>query len=207
MILSGGRAQRFDGRHKPAVELGGQTLISRVLTATRDAHSDARVWVAGRADGLTDAELVGVTLVREDPPFSGPLAAIGVAVARIVSAWPDATEPAVTVILAGDMPLITPGHIRDLVAACRGASRPALARDGDGFPQYLCCAWPTRQLIARFSDLGETANRPVRALYDGVECVDVPVEATQLLDVDTVEDLQRIERVVAGVLGQTGLSG
>src|SRR5699024_2499563 len=122
MILSGGRSRRFGGVHKPGVSLGGQTVISRILGTVRAAVPDAKVWVAGTLEGLTAAEAESVGNVREEPEFSGPLAGIDAAAQAM-------GESEVTLILAGDMPLVPAVHLRELIAACRASGLPAAGAD------------------------------------------------------------------------------
>src|SRR5690625_1158549 len=124
MILSGGRSRRFGGVHKPGVSLGGQTVISRILGTVRAAVPDAKVWVAGTLEGLTAAEAESVGNVREEPEFSGPLAGIDAAAQAM-------GESEVTLILAGDMPLVPAAHLRELIAACRASGLPAGASRSD----------------------------------------------------------------------------
>ena len=74
IILSGGRSNRFGGVHKPAVELGGTTVISRILGTVRTARPPRR-GVGGRTDvmGCTAREH-GIRAFRfvEEPVFAGP---------------------------------------------------------------------------------------------------------------------------------------
>ncbi|GAA0034158.1 molybdenum cofactor guanylyltransferase [Brevibacterium metallidurans] len=187
MILSGGRSSRFGGVHKPGVRLGEQTVISRILTTVRAALPEAEVWVAGPTDGLTDAEAGSVRSVREVPEFSGPLAGID-AVVRAMG------EAETTVILAGDMPLIPAAHLRDLVTASTESGLPAAGSDDRGKLQFLCAAWPTSLLIDRLDDIGETKDRAVRLLFDGLEVTPVDIDPSEVVDFDTREEYERIAR-------------
>ncbi|WP_453985410.1 molybdenum cofactor guanylyltransferase [Brevibacterium casei] len=187
MILSGGRSSRFGGVHKPGVRLGEQTVISRILTTVRAALPEAEVWVAGPTEGLSDAEAGSVRSVREVPEFSGPLAGID-AVVRAMG------EAETTVILAGDMPLVPAAHLRDLVTASRESGLPAAGSDDRGKLQFLCAAWPTSLLIDRLDDIGETKDRAVRLLFDGLEVTPVDIDPGEVVDFDTREEYERIAR-------------
>ncbi|MDN6380150.1 MAG: NTP transferase domain-containing protein, partial [Brevibacterium aurantiacum] len=161
IILSGGRSNRFGGVHKPAVELGGTTVISRILGTVRTVDPLAEVWVAGPTDGLSQAETESVHAIREEPVFAGPLAGIAAACSavRASESAAGAGESAdVTLVLAGDMPLITAGHLGELMAACRRAGLPATGTDDRGKTQFLCAAWPTALLLARVESIPDPVD-------------------------------------------------
>ncbi|GAA1862447.1 molybdenum cofactor guanylyltransferase [Brevibacterium marinum] len=191
IILSGGRSSRFGGIHKPAVELDGVTVISRILGTVRRLDPDAEVWVAGPSDGLSATETDSVHSVREEPAFTGPLAAIAAA----CSAFPavDAGEAeAVTLVLAGDMPLITADHLGDLIDACARTGAPASGADDRGKTQFLCTAWPSRLLLARLDAIEDPTNGAVKWLFSGLAPTLVDVDPSVVADFDTAADLDRI---------------
>lgn len=215
IILSGGRSSRFGGVHKPGVELGGTSVISRILTAVRTADPAAEVWVAGPTEGLSETETESVRSVREEPVFAGPLAGIAAAASAMERSVGDAepssgdaeteagdtepssgdTEPAeddVTLVLAGDMPLITAGHLGELVDVCRQTNSPVAGEDERGKAQFLCSAWPHRLLLTRLEAIGDPANGAVRRLFDGLDPVLVDVDPTVVADFDTTEELAGI---------------
>src|SRR5699024_8291038 len=80
VVLTGGRSSRMGGRHKPGILIDGRSVIDRTLRALWSAAPSAQVVIAGSAGGLSPQLRDRVLVVREDPPFSGPLA--GVAAAR-----------------------------------------------------------------------------------------------------------------------------
>lgn len=191
IILSGGRSNRFGGVHKPAVELGGITVISRILRAVRMTDPDAEVCVAGPIDGLSATEQESVQSVREEPAFAGPLAGIAAACAAVrgaVSAGP----ADVTLVLAADMPMITAGHLGGLIEACRRTGSPSAGTDDRGKIQFLCAAWPTQLLLARLDAIGDPTNGAVKWLFTGFNPILVDVDPGIVADFDTVADFDRI---------------
>lgn len=191
IILSGGRSNRFGGVHKPAVELGGATVISRILSAVRTAAPAAEVWVAGPWDGLSETEQESVHSVVEEPAFAGPLAGIAAVCAAVRDESP-AASASVTLVLAGDMPLITADHLGDLIEACRRTGAPAAGTDDRGKTQFLCAAWPTHLLHSRLDAIGDPTNGAVKWLFSGLNLTLVDVEPGVVADFDTVADFDRI---------------
>lgn len=192
IILSGGRSNRFGGVHKPAVELGGTTVISRILHAVRTTDPDAEVWVAGPCEGLSASEQESVHSVREEPAFAGPLAGIAAVCAAIRdTSW--AAPADVTLVLAGDMPMITADHLGNLIKACRRTGAPAAGTDDRGKTQFLCAAWPTRLLLSRLDAIGDPTNGAVKWLFTGLEPTLVDVNPGIVADFDTAEDFDRVQ--------------
>ena len=185
ILLAGGRATRVDGAVKPLFEVGGRTLLSTAVTAATDAGARPVTVVAPILDpGL------GVTWVREDPPFGGPAAAI---VAALTS-WPEADDPEWTLVLACDLPSVA-AAVRRLVADI-----VLLPADTDGMclgdessrPQWLTGVYRTRSLRAAASVLPDRGrDAPVRALVDDLAIAVVAATDDDLTrDVDTWQDLE-----------------
>jgi molybdopterin-guanine dinucleotide biosynthesis protein A len=71
VILAGGRAERLDGASKPDLVVGGRSLLATAIAAARGAACERIVVV-----GPPELEAAGCLVVREDPPFGGPVAAL-----------------------------------------------------------------------------------------------------------------------------------
>lgn len=71
VILAGGRAERLDGASKPDLVVAGRSLLATAIAAARAAACERIVVV-----GPPELEAPGCLVVREDPPFGGPVAAL-----------------------------------------------------------------------------------------------------------------------------------
>ncbi len=78
ILLAGGRASRLGGIDKTALVSQGTALLDRAVTAAAGADGVA---IVGLRDGREAP--VGAVLTREDPPLSGPVAALGAGLAAL----------------------------------------------------------------------------------------------------------------------------
>lgn len=189
IVLAGGRATRMGGVDKPAVTVGGATMLATVLAAASEC--DHRVVVGPpRADLPPD---IGQT--REQPAGSGPVAAVA---AGLRALGPDAAD--IVVVLAADLPLLRADIVRELVRRCRATNRDAAcAVDAGGRAQHLVSAWRREALAARLAALGSPVDLPMRALVPD----DVLLVALDgVADCDTDDDVAR----VSASLGSTALA-
>jgi molybdopterin molybdotransferase len=183
IVLAGGASTRL-GADKPEQRVGGRRLLDIALAAVADADT---VVVVGPSRDVP----AGVTVVCEDPPGRGPVAALAAGLAAL----PDG--PADIVVLAADLPRITPTAVTALATA-RGDAPVVLAVDDNGRRQYLTAVWDSAALAAA---LTADPSR-MRDLLPGnaVTCHVVDVD-----DVDTPEQLAaaraRADRTPDGVRG------
>ncbi len=180
------------GRHKPGIPVGGRPIVERVLAALAGTPAV----VVGSGEGVP----TGTPVVSEEPPGGGPVAGIaaGWTAIRAVSyaAGPGPSAPDVLVVLAGDLPLLTPGHVAALVQAVRSAGpeeRVAVTVSSSG-PNWLCAAWPSGLLAARLAAVGDPAGVSVRRLLEGVPRVEIDDDAYVAVDVDTPAELDAVRR-------------
>jgi molybdopterin-guanine dinucleotide biosynthesis protein A len=176
-VLTGGGAARLGGADKAGIELGGRTLLEHALEALVDA---TEVVVVG-ADVPTSRP---VTFTREDPAGGGPAAGL-VAGLRCF-----ARRPSCVLVLAVDMPLVSPWTVRRLVEGLQDHDGAVLV-DPDGRLQYLCAAYSVPALErARDASGDEGAHgRSMRDLVAALDLAEVAAIADESRDLDTWEDL------------------
>jgi molybdopterin-guanine dinucleotide biosynthesis protein A len=170
VVVAGGRARRMGGEDKLALDVGGRSMLQRVVAAAEGAE---RIVVVGPKRPL-ETEVVWC---REQPEGGGPAAAIRTALEHV--------ESERVVVLAGDQPLIDPGTVRRLVEAVRDDG--AVAVDNELQPQWLCSAW--RAAALRLAPLAP--NESLRIALGQLTWRPVPVDDRAALDCDTPEDLRR----------------
>ncbi|GAA3188599.1 MULTISPECIES: DUF6457 domain-containing protein [Streptomyces] len=186
LVLAGGAARRLGGADKPALSVGGRPLLDRVLAACPDA---ATTVVVGPMRPTTRA----VVHALEDPPGGGPLAALDAGLRH--------TAAPTVLVLAADLPFLTPATVRALLAAVAGAPADgaahvdgALLRDAQGRDQPLVAAYRRaslhRELTALRAAHGTLSGLPLRAVTSALaleRVADAPAGAS--FDCDTWEDV------------------
>ncbi|HEY5143922.1 MAG TPA: molybdenum cofactor guanylyltransferase [Solirubrobacteraceae bacterium] len=173
VVLAGGASRRM-GAAKPGVELAGRPLLSYPLAALRAAL--AEVAVIAKAHTPLPAVGYGVLIWREpdEPrhPLAGIVAALGAAGGRAI------------VVLACDMPFVTP----DLVRALAGAETraPVVVARAEGRIQPLAARYEPRALglLQGFDPAGRTIEQ-VAALAP----LALDVDPELLANVNRPEDL------------------
>ncbi|GAA3049044.1 molybdenum cofactor guanylyltransferase [Actinokineospora globicatena] len=167
VVLAGGKAARMGGVDKPALVVGGRTLLDRVISAV--AHADEIIVV-----GPPRPTVHPVRWTREPEPGSGPVAGM--------AAGLDLVTAEVVVLLAADLPALTRATVDRLRAA-----PPAVLVDADGRDQWLLGAWPTAAL--RAATPAEPANAALRRVLTGLAPVRLGDVDGSARDVDQPSDL------------------
>lgn len=182
VILTGGGASRMGGVDKTALEVAGDTVLTRVLSAVDNA---SEIVVAGPRPRV---EFGGgrVAWVLEDPPLGGPVAGIDAAVASLRST--------VVVVLAGDLPFADglPAALLDALSLAPSADA-VVPQDVQGRWQPLAAVYRTEALRVALRSIGDTRGQSARTLLKHLRVVAVLAEelpANSLFDIDTQSDLE-----------------
>ncbi|MEO1595347.1 MAG: nucleotidyltransferase family protein [Pseudomonadota bacterium] len=187
LLLAAGASRRFRGR-KLLADCGGETLIDRAMSVTRNAAIDTRLSVFGEIEAalIEAATLAGMGFVVNADWDRGQ----GTSVAAGVSALsPDCD--AVLIRLA-DQVLVTARDIDALLTAWRAEPEAIVAADYDGV-RGVPAVFPRRCFAVLAALDGEPGARRIIASDDHVVTVDLPHAA---VDVDTREDLARAESIL-----------
>jgi molybdopterin-guanine dinucleotide biosynthesis protein A len=187
VVLAGGRAARLGGQAKPQLEVGGRTMLAAVLAAAVGAE---RRVVVGPEQPMPD----DVVRVREEPPGGGPVTALRAGLPEV------STD--VVVVLAGDLPFLTPAFVDDLRAGLTGNG--VLVVDDTGRDQLLLGAWRTAAL--RAAVVGTSGPIPLRRVLAPLmprrlRPVVPPGTPPPWTDCDTPADLARARQLAGGATG------
>ncbi|MEV7632282.1 NTP transferase domain-containing protein [Microbacterium sp. NPDC089318] len=186
ILLVGGRSTRLGGGFKPMLDVGGQTLLARVVTAARDAGCAPIIAVGPDLDPTAP-----VRWMQEDPPFSGPAAAIAAALTA-VDDQADDPAPEWMLVLAGDLPHAD-AVVTRLATALASEAGQAVAFTAGGRPQWLAGAYRTDALREAVHGFGRAiAGASCRALLGGLEIAWLADDDGITADVDTPADLARV---------------
>lgn len=187
LVLAAGASARMPGRSKLDRGWSDTTVLGAVLRCAAEANLDP-LFVACPA-ALPAIEPAGrVTVVRV--PSANPGRATSLAAG--LSAMPEGP----VIVLLGDEPGIRRRDIRALVAAWAGSTADmARIRYGDR-PGHPVLLGPTARRLAR--KLGGEVSVWDTLLAQGLESLEVAVQAEAPIDVDSPADLRRARRKLAG---------
>lgn len=185
LLLTGGASRRM-GSDKALLEVDGQRFVDRTAAALCAVADPVLEVGPGRS---------ALPAVREDPPGSGPLAAVVTGAAALRGAG----HAGPVIVLAVDMPSVTVGLLRLLAA--RPGPTTAVPRAG-GHPQVLCARYGPDALAGAERLLG-AGGVSLRKLLEAMDARGEvgwiepeewrPVAGPEALaDVDTPDDLRRL---------------
>lgn len=175
IVLAGGAGRRMGGLDKAALQVGGISLLDRVLGAAGPVCD--RLLVVGPA---REVAVAGVAFVSEAVPGGGPVPAVLAGVAAC-------PECDVALVLAVDLPLLGSTDLARLLAALDSAE--AAASDEPKGPNPLLAAYRVPELVQRAADLGP-GSPAARLLPVSPALVDLGPAA---LNVNRPEDLVAAE--------------
>ncbi|MFE5402284.1 NTP transferase domain-containing protein [Streptomyces sp. NPDC056580] len=178
VVLAGGAARRLGGADKPAVRVGGRSLLDRVLTACSGAATTVVV-----ADARPTAR--PVRWAREEPSGGGPVAALEAGLRLTTAEY--------TAVLSADLPFLESATVRRLLTALRDTGADgALLTDAEGRDQPLVAAYRTaalrRELAALAAGHGGLTGLPLRRLTGALQLTRVP-DPLASFDCDTWDDI------------------
>ena len=180
ILLTGGSSRRM-GVDKATIAIGASTLARRL--------ADALMVVAPLAVEVGRGA-TSLTTTREDPPGSGPLAAIAAGHATLVAQGLGQDDPCL--VVACDLPWMRADVLSQLAAhPAPGTVLPVIG----GRDQPLCARWSADDLHAVHAAL-EAGDRSLRRLPDRGRAMRLDdawwgVNASCFCDVDTPADLAR----------------
>lgn len=170
IVLTGGTNRRF-GSDKSEALLGGKTLLETLCGALP----------SGELIIVGPESSVAAKYVREEPSYSGPVAAIGAGIAHCTAE--------LVAIFATDMPF-APLLLPKLMASLQ--SDAALPLDVEGIMQPLAGLYRRSALHQALASYENLENQSMKSLTSKLKVDEVPLVETELLiDIDTPEALSQ----------------
>jgi molybdopterin-guanine dinucleotide biosynthesis protein A len=186
-VFVGGRAIRFGGLAKGLLRAPdtNEPLVSRLARISREAILDSDFVLVGDA---RDYSNLGYASIADDPKGVGPLGALIALLAHAERVGRDA------IVLAADMPFVSPELITRLAEHAPGSAAVAPRVDGIWHPLFARYDSERALVAARV-----TLAQGKRALHGvlsqlGASATELPLtadEAALLADWDTPEDVSR----------------
>lgn len=181
IVLTGGRASRLGGADKASIEIDGIPLVDHVYAAVR--RCSPIIAVGPRKTGRPH-----VRVVREQPAFGGPVAAISAGLAAL-----DDSEAVETWLLACDLPLAPMLVDRLGRVALPPNADAVIAVDSNRREQWLAGRYRVSSLrtaLARFSDPSDLSMRALVAPLT----LHAVADNGSALDLDTWADIEEHRR-------------
>lgn len=177
VIPAGGTAQRLGGADKPLLDIGGRSILARLVA---DLDPLPVVIVGPLPPGPTGLP-TRAHWCREDPPGGGPAAALAAGLRLL----PDVD---LVVAIAGDQPFAATAVPRLVHAVLTDpAAQAAVGVDGDGRDQPLLAVYRAAALRTRLH--GPVDGMSMRRVVAGLAVIRVPLTAPESVDVDDPADL------------------
>ena len=199
VVVAGGASRRLNHVPKASLSDGTNTLLGCALEAV--ATASPRVVVGPESLPLPS----GVLRTREDPPFSGPAAAIHAGLECIAADCERSQVPLPEwcLILGVDTPRIAPA-VQQLIAAARAAEQASVGQSAptdsessagfwgvsEGIYQPLVGIYRFEAIRSVFS--AGTTNASVRSFLRRLNPTAVQMSAADTADVDTWEQAQAL---------------
>ena len=180
-MLAGGAGRRLGGVDKPGLVLAGRSLLDRAVAAVGDVPTVVvgPVRDTGRP----------VVHVAEDPPGSGPAAALHAG----LLALPTLSPGAIIAVHPADHPALSAATIGRRGAALAAAPEAdgAVLVDVDGREQLLLGVWRLDALTGAAARRTSWAGQSVRSLLAPLRRLAVAAVGDEAADVDTPEQWRR----------------
>ena len=199
VVVAGGASRRLNHVPKASLSDGTNTLLGCALDAV--AAASPRVVVGPESLPLPS----GVLRTREDPPFSGPAAAIHAGLECIAADCErsQAPLPEWCLILGVDTPRIAPA-VQQLIAAARAAEQSSVGQSAPAGSEASAGFWGVAEGIYqplvgiyRFEAIRSvfstgTTDASVRSFLRRLNPAAVEMSAADTADVDTWEQAQAL---------------
>lgn len=176
-MLCGGRSSRM-GTDKSLLAYEGVPMARRAADVLLAAGCDEVIAIGGDVDALG---ALGLSVVADGWPGEGPVGGVLTA----LRARPAATH---VVVMACDLPRMTPATVRSLIAALEDAPEAVVAAARTDRLEPMCAVWRPSASPA-LEDALTTGERRLHAVIGTLDAVQVPVPSADLANINAPGDL------------------
>jgi molybdopterin-guanine dinucleotide biosynthesis protein A len=176
LLLAGGRSRRF-GSDKRLALVGDEPMVARAARTLRMAANGTIFVATGERRELLPGTAQG-TILRDEPPGSGPLGGIAAALARTSTG---------VLVLACDLPFVKASLLRTVALAGLRLRRPSAARTARGWEPLV--AYYPREALNDVRAAISQGRLALHELLDRLRAVPVAAGGEQLRNVNRREDL------------------
>ena len=184
LILAGGNSSRMSC-DKALLKLGDETILENLAQLTASIFSETFI-IASPKKNYQQLDLRGAVILNDFWENKGPMAGLYTGLSYSTNQ--------VICVLTCDMPLVTHGLLRELIAFWEGGYDVVCPKDSDGrlqpFPAIYCRH--TRHFIRILLDRGETAMRKIFDVMDIRPLALDKKDSEVLVNMNTQEDYKRI---------------
>jgi molybdenum cofactor guanylyltransferase len=182
-VLAGGKSRRM-GRDKAKIPWKDGTLLSHAVATMSEAAD--KVFIVGSINAPTSP----VPVLPDALPERGPLAAIHTALSATITDW--------NLMLAVDLPLVSPALLRLIADECGNGQEPVVIPRIQGKLQTLCAAYHCSLLPVCEAALRDGESSIIKFLsgmsllvIEEAELADRGFPPEMFLNVNTPEDIIR----------------
>lgn len=179
LILTGGKSSRF-GSDKSLAILDGKTLLEQIVDSLPEKWP---IVIVGPEFSHSRRSL---RFTREEPIGGGPVSAVAAGLSCV--------ETEFVAVIATDMPFA--GQVIEDLADRGIHADGAIPVDSEGFRQSLCAIYRVDSLESALKSLPQLHNNSMRNVIAVLDLEEVTLEAefaSNLLDIDTLDDLNRAQ--------------
>jgi molybdopterin-guanine dinucleotide biosynthesis protein A len=152
VVLAGGAGSRFYGRMKPKIVIGGETIISKIISVISEIF-DEIIIVTNNPEEFSDLSFCRI--IQDEVQNAGPLGGIHSAL--------KASSGSAIFVFAGDMPFLDRNVILKMLEAYRDSNSEALIPEIGEFTEPLHSIY-NRSITQHLEDyLRSEASLAVRA--------------------------------------------
>jgi molybdopterin-guanine dinucleotide biosynthesis protein A len=193
LIFAGGRASRLGGVNKALLEVGGRTIVARILAALGPLVNE-RVLLTNDA-ALADLE--DVRLVFDPTPHAGVLPAL--------AAGLEAAAGELCLAVACDMPFVSPGLFAQLLELQSCADADVVIPRTAGFLEPMHAVYRRRPVLDAIRAALARGDRRLISYFADVQVREVSdaewrltePSGTAFFNVNTPDDLAQAQRIAS----------